>query len=601
MTGPGLASLIILIVAAVLFLTRWVRLEIAALMVPVALYFSGAAPDAAAALEGFGNQAVLAIASVFVLGAGLQESGVAAWLARLVQRLGGKNEARMLTLMCLAVAFLSAFMSNAATVAVLLPVVIALARRAGLPARRLLMPVGFAAILGGNLTLIGTASNLLVSGYLEKTTGRGFGMFDFAWIGLPIVVAGVFYLITVGRRLLPGEALGKHGPGTALPQRLVREYGLASNIARVRVGQASTMRGRTVGECDIGRNYGLAILAVARRGSFGERWTTPGPGYCLLRGDDLYLEGPAEEVWRMAEDTHSRMGLPGSHHLETIVDHGIALAEAAVPPRSALIGKSVRDHGFRDRHGVNVLSLWRGGGPVVSDLANLELAAGDAMLLSGPAERVRELGTTEDLVLLTPPEDGHDFSKAPLALLCLAVALLPPLFGWAPLAISALSGALLMVLCGALPADRAARFIEWKVLALIVGTIPLGTALETHGVASLVAGGVVDGLSPVGVPAVLAVLFLLAALVSTTSSNAAAAVILSPVAAQAAMAMNINPRTALLAVAYGCSCAFLVPFAHQCNLMVAAPGGYKTRDYLVVGSGLTLVVCVVAILGLSFY
>jgi len=595
MSFHGWVSLAILLGAAVLFLTRWIRLELVALSIPVLLFVTGAVSEPSQALAGFGNQAVIAIAAVFVLGAGIQESGVAAALARQVERAAGKSETRILALVCGAVILLSAFMSNAATVAVLLPVVVALARRAKIAASRLLMPLGFAAILGGNLTLIGSSSNLLVSDYLRQTTGTGLGMFEFAVIGAPIAIAGVLYLLLVGRRFLPDHETARGLGNQAVPEQLVADYGLIGSITRVRVGQASALRGRTLAESGIGREYAVSVLAVTRRGSFGERWVHPGANFRFERGDDVYLEGPDTEVWRLTEETQSRMGLPGEHAVERVLDHGIGIAEASVPPRSGFIGRTLQEVEFRSRYGMNVLSLWRDGGPVTQDYARLPLVAGDAMLLAGPSEHLRRFRGSEDLVLLSEPEDGRDFSKAPLALFCLAVALAPPLFGWAPLAMSALAGALLMVLTGCLPADQAGRFVEWRVLALIIGTIPLGAALEAHGVAELVANAMVAASASMGAPAVLAGLFMLAALISVTSSNAAAAVILSPVAVRAAEPLGLTPAAALLTVAYGCSCAFIVPFAHQCNLMVAKPGGYSTRDFLVVGSGLSLVVAVVAV------
>lgn len=595
MSFHGWVSLAILVGAAVLFLTRWIRLELVALSIPVLLFATGAVSEPSQALAGFGNQAVIALAAVFVLGAGIQESGVAAALARQVERAAGKSETRILALVCGAVLLLSAFMSNAATVAVLLPVVVALARRAKIAASRLLMPLGFAAILGGNLTLIGSSSNLLVSDYLRQTTGTGLGMFEFAVIGAPIAIAGVLYLLLVGRRLLPDREVGRGAGNQAKPEQLVADYGLLGSITRVRVGQASALRGRTLAESGIGREYAVSVLAVTRRGSFGERWVHPGANFRFERGDDIYLEGPDTEVWRLTEETRSRMGLPGEHAVERVLDHGIGIAEASVPPRSEFIGRTLQEVEFRSRYGMNVLSLWRDGGPVQQDYARLPLVAGDAMLLAGPAAHLRRFRGSEDLVLLSEPEDSRDFSKAPLALLCLAVALVPPVFGWAPLAMSALAGALLMVLSGCLPADQAGRFMEWRVLALIIGTIPLGAALEAHGVAELVAQTMVEASASLGAPAVLAGLFLLAALISVTSSNAAAAVILSPVAVRAAEPLGLTPAAALLTVAYGCSCAFIVPFAHQCNLMVAKPGGYTTRDFLVVGSGMSLVVAIVAV------
>ena len=595
----GWIALAVLVVAAVLFLTRWVRIELTALAIPVVLFATGTIDDPDVVLMGFGNQAVIAIAAVFFLGAGLQESGVAAWIARTVLQAGGGNELRITLLVCSAVAFLSAFMSNAATVAVLLPAILALTRKADLHPARLLMPLGFAAILGGNLTLIGTASNLLVSSALRQQTGAGFGMFDFALVGLPIVLVGILYLALVGRPMLARIRPREAHHGVHLPEQIAREYGLAHNLIRVRIGKASKLQGKTLAASGIGSRYGLSVVLLERRGSFGTRWTVPEPNLVMEKGDDLYLEGNLEDAWRLAEEEETRIGLSGEHQLERVLDHGVALAEVAVAPRAAVVGQSLRDLDFRLNYGLSVLALWRGGEPITQDLADRKLEVGDALLVAGPSPRVRELGRSDDFLVLFEPAESLDYSKAPMALVCLAVALLPPLLGWAPLALSALGGAVLMIGSGSLSRRGAARAVDWKVLALIVGTLPLGHALDKHGVAQGVAEAMVGAASGLGTPALYAAFFGLAALVSITSSNAAAAVILSPVAVRAAESAGADVRSSLLAVAYGCSCAFLVPFAHQCNLMVMVPGGYRTRDFFLVGSGLSLLVAATAVAGLA--
>lgn len=595
-------SLIILGYSAVLFLTRWIRLEIVALGIPVALYLTGALPDVSDVLSGFGNHAVIAIAAVFVLSAGIEESGVAALLARGVQKVGGKGERSLMFLICTTVAVLSAFMSNAATVAVLLPVVIALARRSHKPASRLLMPLGFAAILGGNLTLIGTSSNLLVADFHQRATGEAMGMFDFAVVGSAICVAGILYLLTFGRMLLPvrRDVPGMSGEHTATAHQLLRQYGIARHVVRMKVGKSSTLAGKRLAECGFGKTYQVGVLQVMRRGPLGEKWFTPKPHQTLQAGDELYLDGAEVETWRLAEDTSSRLGLAGAHHVEKVLDHGYALAEVSIPQRSELVGKTVLELAFRSRYGLNVMSVWRDGKALEADLAEEPLQPGDALLLSGSLSRVRKLKEHKEMLLLAAPAEARDFRKAPIALMCLAAALVPPMAFGVPLAMSAMFGALMMVLSRAVPAERAGQFIEWRVLAMIVGTIPLGLALEQHGVADMLATQMVSVKSSLGIPGVLSVLYLMAALISVTSSNAAAAVILSPVAILVADALAFSPRNALLAVAFGCSCAFVVPFAHQCNLMVAGPGGYRTKEFLKVGSGLSLVVAVVAIAMLSW-
>lgn len=590
----GWIALAILVSAALLFLTRKVPLEVTAISIPLALFLTGTVPDAEIVLAGFGNQAVLALAGVFVISSAMGTSGLAELIARRMQRVGG-GQTRMLLVSGSTIAVMSAFMSNAATVAVMLPAMKAMARRADVPVSSLLMPLAFAAVLGGNLTLIGTAPNLLISDSLHAATGNGFGMFDFSIIGGPIVIVGVLFMAIVGRRLLPKGREADRLARAALPGHLVTHYGVGKRLTRLRLGKASLLVGRTLADLRLQQRYAVTVVLVGRRQGLALNWKVPQGDLVLERGDDLYLEGEAEDLWQLAEEQHTRMGLAGEHQIERVLDHGIQITEVMVGPRSAADGQSLRELEFRRNSKLSVLAVWRGGEPLPTAISTTPLAVGDTMLVAGSTAAVRRLRESEDFVFLTADDEGCDVRKAPLTLVLLGVALLPPLVGVAPLSISALLAALLMVVTGCVNARSLGRSIDWTVLALIVGTMPLGHALTVHGVAELAARGIQSVTAGFGPAAVLAVLYAVAAVISVTSSNAAAAVILAPVALAAAGELGMAPRAALLAVAYGCSCAFIVPFAHQCNLMVAGPGGYSTRDFVKVGGLLTLLVSAVAV------
>lgn len=594
MSPHGWIALAILLAAATLFLTRRLPLEATAIAVPLLLWVTGTVPDAQQALSGFGNPAVIALACVFVLGGAMQESGVAELMARLLARAGG-GELRLVAVVCVASAALSAFMFNAGVVAIMLPGVLALSRRARVPASRLLMPMAFATILGGNLTLIGAAPNVLASELLEATTGRGFAMFDFTPLGAALAAAGIAFLVLIGRRLLPAALPGDRLSRGGLPARLAREYGLAANLTRLRVTSNSRLCGRTLADLELGQRYDIVVVLLGRHSGLGLHWHVPTGDLCLQPGDDLYLEGDTEELWRLAEEQQTRIGLTGQHHVEAVLDQGIRLGEVLVGPRSGARGKTLRELEFRRTYRVSVLTLWRGDDKLAKGVSTTPLKVGDTLLVAGSERALRRLGESDDFALLAGDLSGRDVRKAPLALLLLGAALLPPAFGWAPLAISTLAAALLAVLSGCVNMRAAAHAIEWPVLALVVGTLPLGHALAEHGVAAAAAKLLLQLADGHGAVLVFGVLFGAASLVSITLNNAAAAVILAPVATRAALELGLSPGVALLAVTSGCSCAFLVPFAHQCNLMVATPGGYSTRDFLKVGSLLTLVVAGLAI------
>jgi len=599
MGTDGWITLAILVAAVVLFLTEWLPLEVTALAIPVVLAVTGVVSDPADVLVGFGSHAVIALAAVFVISAGLQESGVAAMLGRWMEDVGRGSETRQLIVMAVPVAMLSAFMPNAAAVAVLLPAVLALARRSGIARSKLLMPLAFSAILGGSLTLIGTVPNLILSDRLRDYQGEGFGMFDFAVVGGPIVIAGIAYMAFVGRRLLPERHTADRLRAARLPEELARQYGLIQDLTRMRVGRQCALVGRTVGASDIGSNYRLRLVLVERQAGLGARSFFPGPDLRFQEGDDLYVDGEQEDIWIFAEEERLRIGLPGGHHVEHVLEHGVALGEFAVAPRAEEIGSTVRQLDFRARFGLNVLALWRGEAPTREGLADIPLQAGDALLVAGPARRQLDLVRDTDFVALTQPPEVRDARLAPIALLLLALAVVPVVFGLAPLALSALAAAVLMSVTGCVSPRGIRRAIDWRVLFLVIGTMPLGAAVESTGIADRAADAVLALTAGSGHLAIFALLFLLAAVFSNTVNNAAAAVILAPIAARTAASAGLEVKEALLAVAFGCSCAFLIPFSNQCNLMVLGPGGYRTRDFLLMGGGLTLVSATVAVAGLT--
>jgi di/tricarboxylate transporter len=455
-----------------------------------------------------------------------------------------------------------------------------------------------AAVLGGTLTVIGTPPNLLVSGYLESRTGEPFSVFRFFLIGLPVVLTGILFTLTMGRKLLPDRPSEDRLRAARLPEELATSYGLTHDLCIMRVVPESSVAGQTIAEANIRARHGLAIVLVHRPRGPMSRYLNPDPKLRLEPGDILYLEGDDEAAWEFAEDETLQFGLAGPHTVELMLGRGQMLAEVAIAPRSPVFGHSLRELRFRGRYGLNVISLWRQSAPVKNP-ADLPLEMGDALLVSGPAESVRALSRDPDYIVLSDQSEAADVGRAPLALLLLLVAILPPILGIAPLAVSALAAAMLMVITRCVTLEDAHRAIDWRVIFLIVGTLPLGMALEKTGVAAAAAHGLLSITAPLGEPAMLGSLFFLAAAVSVTSSNSAAAVIIAPIAGEIATGSAIPIERALLAVAYGCSCAFVLPIS-QWNLMVMGPGGYQARDFARFGLGLSLVmgITVVGLLSL---
>jgi di/tricarboxylate transporter len=587
----GWIAVATLVAAAVLFYARWVPIGVTALAIPVVLAATGVLHDPKDALSGFGNPAVIAIGAFFVLGSALQETGVATLVARGLQRVAGRSEIVLVTVVMLATAALSLFLNNAAVVGLLLPATVTLSRRALVPSSRVLMPVAFAAVLGGVGTSIGTAPNLLIA------ENHGLHLFDFALVGLPVILTGTLFTVLVARPLLPRRGDEDRLREAKLPEAVAASYGVPEHLHLMRVVPGSHLCGRTMAEAGIRARYGINVVLVVRPGKIGAHHLTPAPDLVLEAEDRLYVEGEPTAVWRLSDEELLQMGLPGPQALEGLLGRGVTLAEVAVPPRSMAVGQTFRDLDFSRRFGLQVLSLWRRGAPVREGIADFGLEVGDAFLVSGPVEQVRRFSAQRDYIVLTDNSGAEDVRRAPLSIAILLLALVPAVMTWLPLYVSALGGALLMVATHCVSAGALRRAVDWQVLALIAGTIPLGQALLQHHVADAAARAILAATSEYGEAAVLGALFAVTAAVAMASTHAAAAVILAPVAVQAATAGGADLRSALLAVAYGCSCTYMQPFS-PCNLLVIGPGAYRSRDYLLPGLGVSVVMGATVVAGL---
>ncbi|MDW7709417.1 MAG: SLC13 family permease [Deferrisomatales bacterium] len=583
MTAQTLLTFGILAAAIVLFLSERVRADLVALWVVAALGLTGVLSPQQA-FSGFGSPAVAIIVSIFVLAEGLRVTGLTDRVGALLLRLGGRGEGRLASAVMLSGAFLALFMNNTAAASLLLPAATSAGRWAGVSVSRLLMPLAFATILGGTATLL-TTSNVVVSDILRERGYRGYGLLDFLAVGLPLVAVGVAYMAVLGVRLLP-----RHSPGEAErtgPQGdLLQVYRLGERLFRVRVEPGSSLDGKSLAACSFRELCGATVVAVERGGRVS---LSPEPGEVLRGGDVLLLEGKQEELEQM-DGEHCLLSLeaaaPPAEHLESST---VAVVEAVLSPRSALIGQTLAGAHFREKYGMTVLALWRAGKPTRTGLRDLELRFGDALLLQGPRERIPVLRSDPDLILLeSGVAEPRRPEKAPLALLIMGATLLCLLLGWPSPALAVLAGALCMILARVLPADLAYQAIEWRVIFLMAGMLPISTAMVESGAAQLLAEGIVRGLGGAGPLAVAMGAFGLSALLVQTMSGVAVAAVVAPVAILAADTLGLDPRAMGMAVVLGSSMAFVTPLGHPVNLLVMGPGGYRFRDFLKVGLPLTL-------------
>ena len=779
---PDIAIVLSLLAVAVVFLvTEWIPMEVTALLSLGAVALIGLVSPVEA-LSGFSNPAVVTVWAVFILSGGLTRTGVANVIGHFVLRLAGNSESRMIVVIMTTAGVMSAIMNNVAVAALMLPVVMDIARHTARPPSRLLMPLAYGSLLGGLTTQIGTPPNILVSDALRDAGLRAFTFFDFTPVGLIVMFTGIAFMTFIGRHLLPQRDVVKDSSGAKkvdwqtqydLQERLFHIRVPADSIlinktlAQIRLssvlgwnvigitrsdrtmlapGPADTLRaddrltvegrienlselknwhqlnveeggidlqepysddikiaevslpgnsrfaGSTLNSIGFRGLFGVNVLAIRRNDSIKRTNLQDEP---LLRGDMLLIAGSDE---RLAEfkntpgfdqfryvarseltevyNLHERlmvMGVPpdsalvgkslkesrlgdtlGSRVLgilrgknpiimpepqeilqaddrlvvegrlsdfeilrgieelvierrtqpamETLVSGNVGLVEAILSPHTTLVGKTLRQINFREKYGLNVLALWRKGQAHRSNLRDLDLQFGDALLLLGPRQKLQLLGREPDFIVLTETaQEELRREKMKISLLIMGGILLPVILGWVPIYIAAVVGAALMVLFGCLTMEEAYRQIEWKAVFLIAGMLPLGTALDQTGAARLIAEGVVALVGPFGPKAVMFGMVALTFIATCFVPTAALVVLMAPIALNTATNMGLSPYAFMMAVAMAASASFTTPISHPANILVMGPGGYRFADYLKVGGLLTLVILVVLMVALPVF
>jgi di/tricarboxylate transporter len=593
---PSDTTLTFLILGATiaLFISDRLRLDLVALLSLLAFALSGILTPAEA-VAGFSDPVVLIIAGLFVVSGGLFETDVAARAGRALGRVAGRHPLRLTAVVMLSAGVLSGFMSSTGTVAVMLPIVAALAWNAGLSPSKLLIPLSFGSLLGGLLTLIGTAPNIVVTNVLAAAGFEPFGFFTFTPIGAVLLAAGVVFMLLVGVHLLPARASadGPSAPGgvaAVAADELVSGYALGP-ITRLRLGNSSPLVGRTLAQADLRRSAGISVLHVQRaadRARFAGSRARTG----LATGDVLHVQGDDDAVRRAAEAWGLEPDVTAAAPLE--------FAEVLIGRRSRLIGRSVAGARIRSRYGVEVVALLRRGERAPGTLTELPLRFGDTLLVTGAPRRIDMLREEKHdfVVLARAASAGEDTPLAAagwraIAVMLAMMALLT--FELVAAVIAVLLAAVAMVLGRCLDMDQAYRAINWESVVLIAAILPAATALDkTGGMALIVAQlGRVGEYGPV---AMIAALFLLTSVFSQVISNTATTVLIAPIALGAALQMGVSPYPFLMTVAVAASCAFATPIASPVNTLVYGPGAYRFGDFFRLGALLQAVVFVITLL-----
>jgi di/tricarboxylate transporter len=600
MTGEMLFVFALLAVTIALFLSDKLRLDVIAVLVVLTLMLSGLLTPAEA-LAGFADPVVIMIAGLFVLGEGLLRTGVAHGIGQWVTRTAGDGEGRLIALLMLAVALLSAFMSSTGAVAIFIPVVLSLCARTGMAPSRLLMPIAFASLIGGMLTLIGTPPNLIVSGELRRSGLEPFAFFDFAPIGLVVLAIAVGYILATSRRMLPGADPARAAPQNRLSLRdLAGAYGLTGRLHRLRVRPDSAVSGRSLAEARLRSRYGVVVVAVERQAGRSAAFEPALAQTVMTPGAALYAVAAPEAAQRAAAEEGLTIE-PMDAAAERSLAEELGVVEIVVPPRSALAGKTVVESRFRERHRLTALAMTRRGSADADNVADRPLEPGDTVLMSGAWRHIRRAAAERDEFLVsTLPAEIEEVApnrpRAPVAVLIVLAMLTIMTFGLLPNVAAVLLAALAMVLARCVSMSEAYGAINWESLVLIAGMLPMATALDRTGGITLIVDGLVDSLGAMGPIAMMTGLFVLTSVLSQFISNTATTVLMAPIALGSAAELGVSPYPLLMTVALAASTAFSTPVASPVNTLVLGPGGYRFMDFVKLGVPLQLLAMAVTLL-----
>jgi di/tricarboxylate transporter len=581
--------------ALALFIWNRIRVDVVGIIVMATLIVLGLVTPQQG-ISGFANEATATVAAMFVLSAGLVRTGAIDIVGRWVARVAGKSELRLLLVSLGIVIPLSAVINNTPVVVVMIPMVLGLTRQMGIAPSRLFMPISFASQMGGTLTLIGTSTNLLVAGLVLDLGLERIRLFDITPPALALTVIGVLYLLTVGRWLTPSRETDPD---------LISSYELREYLSGLKVGAESPIAGRTLREARFGEEYGLQVIGI-RRGT--ERIEFPRGGTRIEAEDLLVVRGKIPDIARVGEAGGLRIAgtqpdFPVGVAIEGEADGEPAhLAELIIPPRSILIGHTVRSLNFRGRFGVPVLAIQRHGEALQEAMRDVRFEAGDMLLVQGSDADLQRLHRGNDLALLGPISlPTRRRSKIRIAVLILVLVVLLAALEITTILVSAILGVVAMFLTRCLTADEAYREIDWMVIILLGSIIPLGIAMQNTGTAQFIAVGFLRLTEPLGLYGMLAAFYLLTSLLTELISNNAAAVVLTPVAIATAAALGISPLPLVIAVMIAASNSYMTPIGYQTNTFIYGPGGYRFSDFVRVGGPLNLLMVIAATLVIPFF
>ncbi|EHG6003116.1 SLC13 family permease [Escherichia fergusonii] len=601
MNGELIWVLSLLVIAVIMFATGKVRMDAVALFVIVAFVLSGTL-TISEAFSGFSDPNVVLIAALFIIGDGLVRTGVATVMGAWLVKVAGSSEIKMLVLLMLTVAGLGAFMSSTGVVAIFIPVVLSVSMRMQTSPSRLMMPLSFAGLISGMMTLVATPPNLVVNSELLREGFHGFSFFSVTPIGLVVLVFGILYMLVM-RFMLKGDNPAQQGEGWKRRtfRDLIKEYRLTGRARRLAIRPGSPLVGQRLDDLKLRERYGANVIGVERWRRF-RRVIVNVNGVSEFRARDvLLIDMSAADVdlrQFCSEQLLEPMVLRGEYFSEQALDVG--MAEISLIPESELIGKSVREIGFRTRYGLNVVGLKRDGVALEGSLTDEPLRLGDIILVVGNWKLIGMLAKQgRDFVVLNMPAEVSEaspaHSQAPHAIFCLVLMIALMLTDEIPNPIAAIIACLLMGKFRCIDAESAYKAIHWPSIILIVGMMPFALALQKTGGVDLVVKGLMEVGGGKGPYIMLGCLFVLCAVIGLFISNTATAVLMAPIALAAAKTMGVSPYPFAMVVAMAASAAFMTPVSSPVNTLVLGPGNYRFSDFVKIGVPFTIIVMAVCL------
>jgi di/tricarboxylate transporter len=578
----------VLAVTILLFVTEKLRIDVVAILVMVSLPWLGLI-EPSEALSGLSSNAVVSVIAVMILGRGIDRSGIMTRFVSPVLRVAGGNERRLTGMVSGTVGLVSGFMQNIGAAALFLPGILRISKAQRMPASRLLMPVGFAAILGGTLTMVASSPLIMLNDLLQQGGEASFGLFSVTPIGLALLATGIAYFLLLGKWVLP-ERSGAPSEGDS-QEELVRAWGLLSSMFSVHVPAGSGLHGKVLDEISLWDDYNLHLIVMQDE---GESHFAPWRYTRLREGQRLGLLGGRSDVERFVKDKGLELDETGSMIRELESGRAGGFAELMVHPRATIANKTMREIALRRRFGVEPLLLMSGSTIEHHDFSDERLEPGDTLVVFGYWDRLRAIKDNKNFVLLTHIE-AHE-EKTPMqvgAALCFLGAVGLALAGLS-LPISLLSGAIVMILLRVITMDEAYRAIDWRTVFLLAGLIPLGIAMEKTGAAAYVADGMATNLMHGHPVVILVAMAVLATVSSLFMSNVAATVLLVPLAMTLGRVEGMDPRALALLVAVCASNSFILP-THQVNALYMSPGSYENKDYMRAGGIMSLLFIAVTV------